>query len=88
MKRRQMTAADRDVVLSRVIGVTDDDESWRKHMSKADLVVEAVFEDLGVKHKVVRAIAVFVRCLWRAVACPCAADALFMLGRSKRSSRC
>ena len=54
MKRRQMTAADRDVVLSRVIGVTDDDESWRKHMSKADLVVEAVFEDLGVKHKVVR----------------------------------
>ena len=62
MKRRQMTAADRDVILSRVIGVTDDDASWQKHMSKADVVVEAVFEDLAVKHKVVRPNAVFALC--------------------------
>jgi enoyl-CoA hydratase/long-chain 3-hydroxyacyl-CoA dehydrogenase len=26
-------------------------ESWKRHFSRADLVIEAVFEELSVKHK-------------------------------------
>jgi len=32
----------------------DDIESWKKHFSSADLVIEAVFEELGVKHRVLK----------------------------------
>lgn len=56
VKRRQMTAFDRDVVLSNVIGVTAEDASWKKHLSTADVVVEAVFEDLSLKHRVIEEI--------------------------------
>ena len=54
MKRRQMSSGDRDKILARVMGVTDDDASWRKHMAKSDVVIEAVFENLDLKHRVVR----------------------------------
>lgn len=51
MKRKSITAFERDVQLARVTGLTDADANWRQHLSKADLVVEAVFEEIGVKHK-------------------------------------
>ena len=54
VKRRQMSSGDRDKILARVMGVTDDDASWRKHMAKSDVVIEAVFENLDLKHRVVR----------------------------------
>ena len=40
-------------MLSRVTGLTDNDSAWAKHFGQADMVIEAVFEDMSVKHKVV-----------------------------------
>ncbi len=37
---------------SSILGVSDADAAWPTHMARCDAVVEAVFEDLGVKHKV------------------------------------
>ena len=34
-------------------GVTDADAFASKHLAKADMIIEAVFEDLNVKHKVI-----------------------------------
>ena len=58
VKKRRMTQFDKDRVLSRVIGVGDGDASWRTHLGRADVVVEAVFEDsdLGLKHRVIKEI--------------------------------
>ena len=39
-------------MLSRVTGLTDNDSAWAKHFGQADMVIEAVFEDMAVKHKV------------------------------------
>ena len=44
---------ERDAMLSRVTGLTDNDSAWAKHFGQADMVIEAVFEDMAVKHKVV-----------------------------------
>lgn len=55
VKRRRMTEPEAEKTLSGVYGVTAaDDALWRGHFARADLVVEAVFEDLDVKHRVVR----------------------------------
>ena len=40
---------------TQVIGVSDDVASWPAHIHKADLVLEAIFEDLKVKQDLVRA---------------------------------
>ena len=53
VKRRSKTAFERDVILSRIIGLTDQDASWPRHLKKADVVIEAVFEDMAVKHALV-----------------------------------
>ncbi len=52
VKRRRMLPYDRDATMSKIIGLTNDDENWKKHFESTDLVVEAVLEDLGLKHKV------------------------------------
>lgn len=39
-----------------MIPLHDDVESWKKHFSTADLVIEAVFEELSVKHRVLKGI--------------------------------
>lgn len=54
VKKKKIRAFDRDVIMSRVVGLADDTPNWRKQFGKADLVIEAVFEDLGLKHKVIR----------------------------------
>lgn len=54
VKRRRMSIFDRDLILSRVSPLGDDTPSMAKHLAKADLVIEAVFEDLALKHQVVR----------------------------------
>ena len=61
VKKRRMTQFDKDRVLSRVIGVGDGDASWRTHLGRADVVVEAVFEDLGLKHRVIKEIEPLLR---------------------------
>jgi enoyl-CoA hydratase/long-chain 3-hydroxyacyl-CoA dehydrogenase len=53
LKKKRMTLFDHDATLANVVGLTDSDGSWTRHFANADLVVEAVFEELGVKHKVV-----------------------------------
>jgi len=37
-----------------VVGLADTSKSWQRHFQHADLVIEAVFEEMGVKHKVIR----------------------------------
>ena len=38
---------------SRLVGLTDGSPAWKKHFAGADMVIEAVFEEMSVKHKVV-----------------------------------
>jgi len=54
VKKKKMTAPDRDRVMSRLIGQSDADANWAKHFSKSDVVIEAVFEDLALKHKIIQ----------------------------------
>ena len=56
VRRKRLTAFARDVQLSRVTAVADGDASWRAHVGRCGLVVEAVPEDLALKHKVLREI--------------------------------
>ena len=37
-----------------LVGLSDNTESWKAHFGKADMVIEAVFEDIDLKHKVVK----------------------------------
>lgn len=52
VKRRRMTIFDRDTVMANVVPLSDEDDIWKTHIKKADLAIEAVFEDLTLKHKV------------------------------------
>lgn len=53
MKKKQMTKYDRNVADSNVIPLTDESfSSWKKHFKHADMVIEAVPENLELKHKV------------------------------------
>lgn len=52
VKKRRMTKNERDVTMSRIVGLTDDSD-WVRHFQKCDLVVEAVLEDLDLKHRVI-----------------------------------
>eukprot|EP00735_Rhodelphis_limneticus_P009003 TRINITY_DN2460_c0_g1::TRINITY_DN2460_c0_g1_i1::g.8765::m.8765 TRINITY_DN2460_c0_g1::TRINITY_DN2460_c0_g1_i1::g.8765 ORF type:complete len:762 (+),score=307.57,sp/P40939/ECHA_HUMAN/49.93/0.0,ECH/PF00378.15/1.8e-65,3HCDH_N/PF02737.13/8.3e+02,3HCDH_N/PF02737.13/1.2e-54,3HCDH/PF00725.17/1.8e-23,3HCDH/PF00725.17/1.7e-05,DUF3798/PF12683.2/0.062,DUF3798/PF12683.2/1.2e+02,HSP33/PF01430.14/0.26,HSP33/PF01430.14/3.1e+03,NAD_binding_2/PF03446.10/5.4e+02,NAD_binding_2/PF03446.10/0.8 TRINITY_DN2460_c0_g1_i1 len=53
VKKRRMTFADRDKVMGNIVGLTDQ-HPWGQHFKSADLVIEAVFEDIAVKHKVIQ----------------------------------
>lgn len=52
VKRRRMTKYEFDSATSRVIPLTDKD-NWGAHFRKCDMVIEAVFEDLALKHRVI-----------------------------------
>lgn len=54
VKKRRMTAFEKDEIMARVVPLSDEDEVWKKHMGQADLVIEAVFEDMKLKHKVIQ----------------------------------
>uniref|UniRef100_A0A6J0VAI3 enoyl-CoA hydratase n=1 Tax=Pogona vitticeps TaxID=103695 RepID=A0A6J0VAI3_9SAUR len=49
VKKKNLTSFERDTILSNLMGQLD-----YKGFEKADMVIEAVFEDLGVKHKVLK----------------------------------
>lgn len=53
VKRRRMTQYQHNIHTSNIVPLTDDDSAWRKHFSKADLIIEAVFEDLDLKRTIV-----------------------------------
>jgi enoyl-CoA hydratase/long-chain 3-hydroxyacyl-CoA dehydrogenase len=54
LKKRRLTKYKRDAFLASVVGLTEASASWPAHFGKADLVIEAVFEDLAVKHQVIK----------------------------------
>lgn len=45
VKKKKMTAWDKNVVMSRLVGITNDTPHAPLHLGRADLVIEAVFED-------------------------------------------
>eukprot|EP01108_Squamamoeba_japonica_P006640 TRINITY_DN5426_c0_g1_i1.p1 TRINITY_DN5426_c0_g1~~TRINITY_DN5426_c0_g1_i1.p1 ORF type:complete len:759 (-),score=525.79 TRINITY_DN5426_c0_g1_i1:86-2317(-) len=58
VKRKRLSEVDAEKTLSSLVGLVGGgdggSELWRRHFERADLVVEAVFEDLDLKHRVVR----------------------------------
>jgi enoyl-CoA hydratase / long-chain 3-hydroxyacyl-CoA dehydrogenase len=53
LQRKRMTQFQHNLNTSNVVGLTDDSPSWKQHFGKADMVIEAVFEDLDLKKKIV-----------------------------------
>eukprot|EP00934_Nitzschia_sp_Nitz4_P004354 Nitzschia sp. Nitz4//scaffold1_size375055//231008//233477//NITZ4_000294-RA/size375055-processed-gene-0.374-mRNA-1//1//CDS//3329541099//4344//frame0 len=53
LKRKRMTRYKYNVATSNVIGLTDDSPAWERHFGNADMVIEAVFEDLDLKKRIV-----------------------------------
>eukprot|EP01147_Barroeca_monosierra_P007356 gene7356-504_t len=53
-KRRRMTQFEFDRAMSRITGLSDSDASWQKHFSNTDMIIEAVFENLELKHKIIK----------------------------------
>ena len=53
LKRRRMSQYQYNMNTSNVTPLTDNVKSWKKHFGQADLVIEAVFEDLQLKKKIV-----------------------------------
>jgi enoyl-CoA hydratase/long-chain 3-hydroxyacyl-CoA dehydrogenase len=51
--RKSMTEYQYNINVSNVTPLTDDVASWKKHFGHADLIIEAVFEDLNLKKKIV-----------------------------------
>jgi enoyl-CoA hydratase / long-chain 3-hydroxyacyl-CoA dehydrogenase len=52
VKKRRMTDFDRNTTMSRVVPLHDESTNWERHFAQADVVIEAVFEEIGVKRKV------------------------------------
>lgn len=54
LKKKKMSLFDHSLATSRLTCLHDGSPSWEKHFSKVDIVIEAVFEDLKVKHQVIQ----------------------------------
>lgn len=54
LKKKRMTPFEFATTTARIVPLHDGDNSWKKHYAKADMVIEAVFEDINVKHRVVQ----------------------------------
>lgn len=54
LKKKRITNHQFCETTSRLIPLHDDIESWKRHFQGADMVIEAVFEEIGVKHKVLK----------------------------------
>jgi len=52
LKKKRITNGEFCETTSRLVPLHDDVASWKQHFASADLVIEAVFEELGVKHRV------------------------------------
>ena len=53
LKRKSMSKFQYNINSSNIVPLTDDMESWKTHFGRADLVIEAVFEDINLKRKIV-----------------------------------
>mmetsp|Transcript_26711 Transcript_26711/g.50621 ORF Transcript_26711/g.50621 Transcript_26711/m.50621 type:complete len:784 (-) Transcript_26711:46-2397(-) len=56
LKRKTMTMHKHNQNTANIVPLSDNTESWKQHFSQADLVIEAVFEDIDLKHRVVKEI--------------------------------
>lgn len=54
VKKRRMTKYQFDSTMARVVPLHDGSTNWERHFAKTDLVIEAVFEEIGIKHKVLQ----------------------------------
>uniref|UniRef100_K3XC67 Trifunctional enzyme subunit alpha, mitochondrial n=1 Tax=Globisporangium ultimum (strain ATCC 200006 / CBS 805.95 / DAOM BR144) TaxID=431595 RepID=K3XC67_GLOUD len=54
VKRKRMSGFERDAVMANVVPLSDEDDVWKTHMKSADLAIEAVFEDMDLKHRVIK----------------------------------
>lgn len=54
LKKKRMSNHDFCETTSRLVPLHDGIESWKRHFAGADLVIEAVFEEIGVKHRVLK----------------------------------
>ena len=62
VKRKKISQLEGEKSMSRLIGTTD----YHK-FKQVDMVIEAVFEDLAIKHKVVKVIGLLIAYCWRLV---------------------
>lgn len=53
VSRKRMTQYQFNLNASNVTPLTDESAAWKRHFGKADMVIEAVFEDLTLKKKIV-----------------------------------
>ena len=53
VKRKRMSKFQFNINTSNVVPLTDDMDSWNKHFESADMVIEAVFEEISLKRKIV-----------------------------------
>ena len=53
LSRKRMTQYQYNINTSNVIALTDNTPTWEKHFGSADMVIEAVFEDINLKKKIV-----------------------------------
>ena len=53
VKRKHMTKFQYNINSSNIVPLTDNMESWKKHFGRADMVIEAVFENIDLKRKLV-----------------------------------
>lgn len=53
VNRKRMSKFQYNINSSNVVPLTDDMESWKKHFGSADMVIEAVFEEINLKRKIV-----------------------------------
>jgi len=60
LKRRKISLLDYNLMTSRIVPFTNNDANWGAHFKSADMVIEAVFESMEVKHKVVRELEQFI----------------------------
>lgn len=52
LKKKKMTNFEYCQRMSNLVGLHDGSPAWKQHFAKADIVIEAVFESIEVKHKV------------------------------------
>ncbi|GMH77125.1 hypothetical protein TrRE_jg4454 [Triparma retinervis] len=54
LKRKRMTMHKHNQNTANIVPLSDNSPSWKQHLGQADLVIEAVFEDINLKHSVIK----------------------------------
>jgi enoyl-CoA hydratase/long-chain 3-hydroxyacyl-CoA dehydrogenase len=54
LKKKKISNYDYCLNTSRLVALHDKSPSWKKHFQGADMVIEAVFEEIGLKHRVLQ----------------------------------